>query len=63
MKIYAEHEKPKTSKLKKRQQHKFWKYNLSPITGCVTSKNMQQQTIDLTAEVIEIKKPAFRLAI
>ena len=62
--IYPEHLKPKTSEEEKHKQRRFWDYNLNPITGAVTSKNIQAiYLVDITAKIAESKKPAFRLAI
>ncbi|MFD1292667.1 hypothetical protein ACFQ5N_02355 [Lutibacter holmesii] len=61
--IYSEDQKPPTSELKKLQLRKFWFYNINPITGFRDSKQHPQPAYDGTAEVIETKKPAFRLAI
>ena len=62
--IYSKHLKPLVTEEEKQQQRCFWKYDLNPITGTVTSKNIQPVTlVDATAQITESKKPAFRLAI
>lgn len=61
--IYTEEQKPRVTKLRRRQQHKFYDFNLNPITGFREIKHDRCSRTQTTAEVIDFNKPGFRLAI